>query len=587
MAGISALRKARWDPLQLSSRQLIKWWMLLRSSVVSTTMAVVYFMGTPEKPGAEHAVLPLMVAAVTIAVSFVFYRVIKKKGTPPESYFFLQYFFDICIICMINLVSLAADMSFIPLYVMSIAVAGILSFQPGAYFTATLASFFYLPFGLGVFSVGFKVDRVMVMDILFTGEKLVLINACLQVALFYCIALITSYLSQRLCRTGWELEDVRKVLQQYRLDTNKILDNVATALVTCNSAGVIVYANPAAVRILGLGLDKLLNNQASELFNAACPEIGRIIDLALGSNVLVTRKQVSYLSQGGELPLVVSSSLLLEQGDAVHGVSLIFEDVTHEIKARQLELRSGKLEAVAELSAGLAHEIKNPLSSIRSAVELLRESAGRPEDGQAAQTRRLMDCVISESDRLTELLRQFLQFASGSFGPAGDEVVLGPLLKQVLCSVGNHPDWRRDIEVTVSPAVAKMRVQGHQNALNQVFSNLIINSAQALGPGGERTGKIVVEPCPQEAATHMLDRAGNQDYHLLCLSDDGPGIQGSLREKVFEPFFSSRPQGFGLGLAVVHRIVHALGGIIYVEACPPGQGASFLIALKRHDGAGT
>ncbi|MBN2289070.1 MAG: PAS domain-containing protein [Candidatus Glassbacteria bacterium] len=579
MARFSAIRRARWDPLQLSSTQLIKWWMLLRIILVSTTMMVVCFMAALDKSHASSIVIPLVVSLVAVLVSFFFYRAVKT-GNPSEIHYYLQYFFDIFLITLITVVSLAADLNFIPLYVMTITVASILSIRPGAYFAATLASLFYLPIGLGVLSLDFTGDRLLMMDYRFTGDRQVLINVGLQVFLFYCLALTTSYLSLRLRRTGWELEDTRKVLKQYKLDTNEILRNIASGLITCNSAGVVVYANPAAFKILGRGPEDLLDHPARELFGQACPEIAGMIERALSTQALAGRRQVEFDRDGQRLPLVVSSSLLLEEGGALSGVSLVFEDVTHEVKARDLALRSGKLEAVAELSAGLAHEIKNPLSSIRSAVELLSETASEP-DRSDPQRSRLMDCIIAESDRLTKLLKQFLQFSSGSFGPT-EEIELGPIFEEVLNSVENHPEWRREIEVNVSPEVASMRVMGCRDALSQVFFNLMINSAQVRGPDGGKVTRVSVETCLAALQGRALEGVDTGAYHVVCLADDGPGIARELREKVFEPFFSGRKSGFGLGLAVVHRIVHTMGGFVCVDESPwQAKGAAFFIALPR------
>jgi len=579
MAGIAAIRKARWDPLQLTSTLLIKWWMLLRTILVSTTMIVVCFLVSSEHAALGSIIISLSVSVVTALVSFLFYRAVKRSN-PPELHYYLQYFFDFCLITLITVVSRAADVNFTPLYVMSITVASILSVRAGAYFAASVASLFYLPIGLGVVSMDFSAGRLPALDFIYVGDRLMLVNVGLQVFLFYCLALTTSYLAHRLRRTGWELEDTRNMLRQYRLDTEKILENIASALLTCNCAGIIIYANPAAVKILGLGLERLINRSAPGLFSEICPEIAGIVKRALESQVLARRQQVELVQENLKLPLVVSSSLLFDKTGALSGVSLVFEDVTHEVKARELELRSGKLEAVAELSAGLAHEIKNPLSSIRSAVELLCETAG-DAGGADPQRSRLMSCIITESDRLNKLLKQFLQFSSSSFGPT-EAVELGPVFEEVLETACNHADWREDIEVEVSAEVAAMQVIGHRDALSQVFFNLIINSAQVRGSHGEQVGKIKVEPCREILKNRAPQGAEAASYHGLCLADDGPGIPLELREKVFEPFFSGRKSGFGLGLAVVHRIIHALGGAVYVDESPWNErGAAFFIALPR------
>ena len=166
----------------------------MRTSLVSTTMMVVGFMGALEN-AAAGIVIPLTVTLVAVLVSFLFYRAVKT-GNPPELHYYLQYFFDILLITLLTVVSLAADVNFTPLYILSITMAGILSVGPGAYSTATLASLFYLPVGLGVLSLDFTGDRMLVLNYI-TGDRMILVNVGLQVFLFYCLALTTSYLSLR------------------------------------------------------------------------------------------------------------------------------------------------------------------------------------------------------------------------------------------------------------------------------------------------------------------------------------------------------------------------------------------------------
>jgi len=573
---ISLLRKVSWHPPTVSSFLLIKWWMILRVILVSTTIAVVSFFSAQGNAPFQSGLLPPIIAVITIGLSYLFYRAVKKGG-PSEIHYFLQYFFDISLISFLNLITLPLDVNFIPLYVLSIAVASILSFRSGAFFTATLASIFYLPVGLRVLTLGVSLNRVFVLDILYINDRWLWLNVGLQVFLFYAIALITSYISIKLQSAGSELEDTRKLLRQHRLDTNEILQNISSGMITCNAQGVIVYANASAIGILGLSMDKLLGERARRLFSRLCPEIERIISLALKNRITVNRLTVEFTEKQGKLPLAVSSSLLLEQSGRLRGVSLIFEDITHELKARELELRSGKLEAVAELAASLAHEIKNPLASIRSAVELIRDSLD-PES--KASEEKLFKCILKESDRLAELLKQFLQFASSSFGPA-ETLTLGPILEQVVESVKHHPDWRREVKVEISPQVCSMQVKAQEASISQVFFNLMINAVQAGGANGKKASRIVIEP-----RRPLLERrVGNREateFHWLCFYDNGPGIEPSLRERIFEPFFTTRKGGFGLGLAVVNRMVNALGGVIFVDEPPQGTGAAFIIALPRH-----
>ncbi|MEA1997338.1 MAG: hypothetical protein U9N45_06850, partial [Gemmatimonadota bacterium] len=161
MTRISFLREVKWTPPALSSLQLIKWWMILRVIVVSTTMAVVWFFLSKENEPSAGSLLPPAVTIVTAIVSFLFYRTVKKKSPSGIRYYF-QYLFDISLFSLVNLITLSVNVNFVPLFVLSIAVASILSSRGGAFFTATLASVFYLPVGLRMVSLGYSLNRMFV-----------------------------------------------------------------------------------------------------------------------------------------------------------------------------------------------------------------------------------------------------------------------------------------------------------------------------------------------------------------------------------------------------------------------------------------
>ena len=577
MIRIPGLRKVSWSPPAFSYRLLIKWWMLLRVVLVSTTMTVVWFFFSKSAPSPVGFFLPPSITFITVVVSFLFYR-LAKRDQPPDIHYFFQYTFDISLISLLNLITIPVDVNFVPLYVLAIAVASILSFRPGAFYAATVTSIFYLPVGLRVLHLGFSFRDVIQLDILYLSDRWIWLNVGLQVFLFYTIAAITSFLSLKLRSTGTELEDTRRLLRQYRLDTNEILQTINSGLLTCNTEGMVVYANAAAQGILGLKPERMLGYKAEQLFSRNCPEIPRIILLATQEQIVVQHRTVELVKNDEKVPLAVSSSLLREQSGRPRGVSLIFEDITIEAKARELELRGSKLEAVAELAASLAHEIKNPLASIRSAVEMIRDKSST-----GAASDKLMGCIIKESDRLTELLKQFLQFSSYSFGPA-EQVRLAEVLDEVIQSVSHHPEWRGDIRIEISEEVTAMRILAHRAALSQVFFNLLINAAQVTGPAGEKVSRIGLTGADRRRYGRPGDMP-DKHFHRLCLYDDGPGVEPALREKIFEPFYSTRKGGFGLGLAVVHRIISALGGVVHVEDSPFGSGAAFIIYLPQ-DSAG-
>ncbi len=562
--------KLSFSPPVLSPVLLIKWWMLLRSSLVLTTVAVVWFFRSRTGIAQPMGLLPPALALLAVADSLVFFQRVRR-GPLREVHYFLQYVLDIGLVTFLNLITLPLELEFVPLYVLAITVAGMLSLRTGALFSAGLASLCYLPVGLRMVELGVSFHQVFEVDARFPADRWVLFNAGLQVFLFFVIGLATSHLSLRLRSSDSRLAVTRRLLRQNRLDTDEVLQQIQDGLLTIDSEGVVVQANRAAGELLGLAPGALLYSRAVELFAGCCPEIARLVARALESGRSPGRLTVRLEGrEDGPRYLAVRLSPLSARRGSIRGLALVLEDTTRELRARQLELRAGKLEAVAELAASLAHEIKNPLASIHSAAELLLDG-----DSPGPRREKMARLVLRESDRLDELLRQFLRFACSSFGPV-ESIELGHLLERVAESCRHHPDWRPEMRVELDPALAGARVLGQAIALEQVFANLLLNAVQVEGPGGCRAGRIAVAPAREEQAPSSPE---HPDSLWLRVSDDGPGIDSSLREKIFEPFYSGRRGGFGLGLAVVHRIVTALGGLILVEELPAGRGASFLLAL--------
>jgi two-component system sensor histidine kinase PilS (NtrC family) len=223
---------------------------------------------------------------------------------------------------------------------------------------------------------------------------------------------------------------------------------------------------------------------------------------------------------------------------------------------------------VAELSASLAHEIKNPLASIRSSVEQLGRRAGGGDD-----ERLLADLVLRESDRLSRLLNEFLEFARVRVAMS-KPVDLAQAAGAAVEIVRQHPACTPETEIRVTGG--RPTIEGDEDLLHRILVNLVLNAVQAAN-GAVR---IVVEV--RDAARGELPPV--VDLHpaaLIRVTDDGPGIPAELRERLFTPFVTGRAGGSGLGLAVVHRAVQAHRGVILVDS-GPGRGTVFTILLPAH-----
>lgn len=220
--------------------------------------------------------------------------------------------------------------------------------------------------------------------------------------------------------------------------------------------------------------------------------------------------------------------------------------------------RAELLAALGEMTAGLAHEIRNPLSAIRGAVEVLTQSTGL-----ASRDREFVDLLLSEVGRLETLVAGFLAFARPS-RPGADRADPVSVARVTLALLRTQAE-RQGVEVALDAPAEVPAVRCPEESLRQVLLNLCLNALQAMAP----------------SAGNLRVRISPADEHVtIAVEDTGPGIPPQERERVFHPFVTTKPQGTGLGLSVAARAVHACEGSIDIGDAP-GGGASVVIRLPR------
>jgi len=256
-------------------------------------------------------------------------------------------------------------------------------------------------------------------------------------------------------------------------------------------------------------------------------------------------------------PIGVTTTTLDGPSGTRPRVSAIFTDISDSKRLEELHLRAERLEAVAELSSSLAHEIKNPLASIRSSVEQLgRSTRANPDE------KFLAGLIVRESDRLSRLLSEFLDFSRVRV-TACRPVDLHAVAAAAIRLVRQHPDCAAGAKITLEGGPTPM--EGDEDLLHRVVSNLVLNAVQAAGAKASvnvRTGLA--------AANELPGAAGIDNPVALRVSDNGPGIPAELQQRLFEPFATARVGGTGLGLAIVQRAVEAHRGLVFVDTQPGG-----------------
>jgi len=249
-----------------------------------------------------------------------------------------------------------------------------------------------------------------------------------------------------------------------------------------------------------------------------------------------------------------------------------------EADIERLHTRAERLEAVAEMSASLAHEIKNPLASIRSAAELLAKVPGADDD-----TRTLTKLVQRESDRLSRLLSEFLDFARTGVTSVR-RLDLVEIARHAAALVGAHPDRPEHVTIREVFPSFPLVVVGDDDLLHRAIFNLLLNAVQASPPGGEVRVEAV------ELAHHQLPPQAEHFSRgglMLRITDQGRGIPEAIKDRLFEPFVTTKSGGSGLGLSIVHRAVEAHHGFILVDSADHHVGCRFTMILPKlgSDGA--
>lgn len=385
----------------------------------------------------------------------------------------------------------------------------------------------------------------------------------LHVLVFYLVAFIAGYLAERISSQDKRLAFASRQLRMAKSETDDILRHLNSGLLTIDRNGSIIYFNRAAERILGYEEKKIRGLHCRAVFADRMPEFGATLMQGIDDGITHPRKQVDILSCDGErVPVGLSTSILTEDEKRLRGVIAIFSDLT-EAKRLEEKIRvADGLAAVGELSASIAHEIRNPLTAIAGSVEVL--SGELTLDGE---NERLMQVIMLESRRLNKILTDFLTFA-GINRPAYNKVELCHVMSDIVELLRHHQAFGEQIEIDFVSDEAMVYVVGDENLIRQLLQNLLINACEAINSSLKKLddGRIRLS----------LKTNHSSGKVLLSISDNGSGIEKKHHEEIFRPFYSTKKKGSGLGLAIVHRICSSLKLSIHVES-EIGQGTTFKI----------
>jgi two-component system sensor histidine kinase PilS (NtrC family) len=518
-----------------------------RLTLVAGILVAALFVWWGIEPTLTFIATVVFLASVGLT-SFSFWYTHVVGRPPTDNFVFLQVVFDALLVTAIVHITGGANSPFAFLYILVISAGALLLPLPGGVLVGILATILFLA------------DAVWLhLDTFRPG-------VLLQIGLFATVALITGLVGDRVRRAGLAVGQMESALRQLQLDTGDILANIGTGIMTVDGHGRLMYLNPAGEALLGLSFDAWRGREVLEAVETIAAGLGSLMESSLAKGRPVARFKCIADRDGTEVVLGVSTTVLDRAGETDPSVTAIFQDITGQERINLLNRRAERLEAVAELSASLAHEIKNPLASIRSAVEQLSSA-----DLDGADREVLQRLVVSESERLSRLLSGFIEFSVLRMGRSG-QVELAALARDCVTLVKRHPELAVGVRILEAGLDREVLVPGDRDLLHRAVFNLVLNAAQFAGPAG--IVRVTLEDREECLAT-----VGSVETPVcLKVSDSGPGIEPHELPRIFDPFFTSRPGGSGLGLAVVHRAVEAHRGAVLVDEGPEG-GAEFRLFL--------
>ncbi len=530
---------------------------LLWVYAIRTVIAVALIVVIPQLAVGQTATAVLLVqgaAIMAFAVTGISLIAVEMYRAPASRGFLLwQAVTDIALITALVHVTNGSDSQFAALYILVIAYSALLIPRSGGLIATLLVCAFYFT------------------EIVVTREFVLDSTAWLQMANFATVAVGTGYVSARLREVGSGSEVLAETLRRERLQASDVLDNIRSGVMTIDAAGMLRYSNQAASLLLGLNLQPMIGRSVRADLERVAPALLSALERAIRTRTRTTRVEALVQLEDGQSQLGMTVTFLRgDQAEDKGSATAIFSDISDQKRLEDLHVRAGQLEAVSELAASLAHEIKNPLASIRSAVEQLGRMPAADEDTGA-----LTRLVVRESDRLSRLLSEFLDFARVRVTRV-TPLDLAALVKDTINLVEAHPDRSQTTKLRFESDAAVQTMDGDSDLLHRAIFNLVLNAAQALGEGG--TVRVIMSAATADDVPGVA--VPESGAIRLVIEDDGPGMPADVRDRIFTPFFTTKPRGSGLGLPVVHRAIEAHRGVVLVDSSP-GSGTRFTIILPR------
>lgn len=349
-----------------------------------------------------------------------------------------------------------------------------------------------------------------------------------------------------------------KLIEMTKLNED-ILRNISTGIITTDQEGTITSLNPAAEGIFN-------SVQREETQNLALRER---LQRQIGET-LTSGKSINHIhvfeddTEGSKIYVDVMTSLLKGETGKISGAICNFRDITERKRIENNMETLDRLTSMGQLAAGMAHEIRNPLAGMKTSVQVLQK---RLLNENEASNKKLFDGLLFEIDRINQLITDLLNFAKPK-RPRYEVVNIKDILERSL-DLNNKGEIKKNIKIDIVDYSEELLCFVDGDQIQQIFLNIVKNAINALADKGTLT--IILEGCQEN----------HKEFAAIKFQDDGCGISPENIERIFDPFYTTNPQGTGLGLSVVYELVKENKGIIQVSS-RVNKGTEFKLTFPLH-----
>ncbi|MFP4458643.1 MAG: two-component system sensor histidine kinase NtrB [Candidatus Zixiibacteriota bacterium] len=549
-------------------------WLLISRFTLFIVVFIAVLISQPKESYIYY--LLLFYGAATASYIIALFR--RQKEKPYASFRFLctiPLVFEILIELALVHMTGGVQSPYIFLFALSIITAAFIYRLSGTLIVTAISSLLY---SLMVFFqykgyIDFELNSPG-LELLYTNPDALFFSVYIFICFLFIIAFLSGYLSRKLHLQVEKIRNLDTELSKLKLSTNEIMEHLTNGVVVIDKTGMISYFNKTAQKILDVNYSKIENRDYKTALQKDLPEIFDMIQSFISHETMKSYKNEVILRNKSNKTLNIKisiSSLDIDNQD--YGTIVILEDVTSEMHRKNLIQQMEKQAAIGDISARFAHEIRNPLASIRGSVEMLMGNINLPPEDK-----RLFELVIRESDRLTNLLEAFLSFARLKEIPDEQfnmgKVDIGATIDELIMLWKQHPAFHSGIKITNKIKPSEMKVRGQDEQLAKAFSNIIINSMQAIG---EDSGEITISGLAVQRELFNEEKMAG-----ITIEDTGCGIEKEDIKNIFTPFYSKKNFGSGLGMAIANSVINKHNGYIDIDS-EIGKGTKITIYLNAID----